>query len=77
MLDMKLQILNDSISGRPKITVTYNKPDEKKAGWHMADIDRMDMVGFLRMRGWQANRVKQKAVPKRRFIDEVWRKTAR
>ena len=38
----------------------------------MNDIDSMDMLGFFRVRVWEANRTKAQQVPKRRFIDEVW-----
>ena len=31
-LDMKLQVLEDSVANRPEIEVTYYKPDEKKKG---------------------------------------------
>ena len=39
------------------------------AGWRMDDIDKMDMLGFLRVRAWKA---KQKSAPRYAFIDEVW-----
>jgi len=38
----------------------------------MTDIDNMDMLGFFRVRAWEANREKATKAPKRRFIDEVW-----
>ncbi len=38
----------------------------------MTDIDGMDMLGFFRVRAWDANRAKEAEAPKRRFIDEVW-----
>ena len=38
----------------------------------MNDIDGMDMLGFFRVRAWDANRSNAAKVPKRRFIDEVW-----
>ncbi len=38
----------------------------------MNDIDGMDMLGFFRIRAWEANRAIVAKVPKRRFIDEVW-----
>ena len=38
----------------------------------MRDIDEMDMLGYLRVRAWKANRKKKDAAPKLRFIDEVW-----
>ena len=37
----------------------------------MDEIDRMDMLGFLKVRAWQARR--KKSAPKR-YIDEVWTK---
>ena len=39
----------------------------------MDEIDRMDMLGFLKVRAWQARR--KNSAPKRTFIDEVWTKT--
>ena len=38
----------------------------------MNDIDSMDMLGFFRIRAWDANRSNAAKAPKRRFIDEVW-----
>lgn len=38
----------------------------------MSEIDQMDMLGFLRVRAWDAQREKKKKEPKHRFIDEVW-----
>lgn len=38
----------------------------------MSEIDQMDMLGFLRVRAWDAQREKKKKKPKHRFIDEVW-----
>ena len=38
----------------------------------MAEIDQMDMLGFLKLRAWNANRDKKKKEPRRAFIDEVW-----
>jgi hypothetical protein len=40
----------------------------------MKDIDEMDMLGFLRLRAWEANRkheLKSKP-PKHAYIDQVW-----
>lgn len=42
------------------------------AGWKMRDIDDMDMLGFLKVRAWEARREKKKAAPKPKYIDEVW-----
>lgn len=38
----------------------------------MHEIDGMDMLGFLRIRAWDANRVQKNKQPKPAFIDEVW-----
>ena len=38
----------------------------------MRDIDEMDMLGYLRVRAWKAQREQQKKQPVRRYIDEVW-----
>ena len=43
-----------------------------KNGWRMHEIDNMDMLGFLRLRAWDAQREHKKREPKKRFIDEVW-----
>ena len=42
-----------------------------KNGWHMKEIDEMDMLGFLRLRAWDAQREQEKKT-RQRFIDEVW-----
>lgn len=39
----------------------------------MRDIDEMDMLGFLKLRAWDAQRRQKKKEPKPAFIDEVWR----
>lgn len=39
----------------------------------MAEIDEMDMLGFLRIRAWKAEQEKKKKEPRRAYIDEVWR----
>ena len=31
-----------------------------------------DMLGFLRLRAWDAQREHEKKKPRQRFIDEVW-----
>ena len=49
---------------------TYNSLFE--GGWRMTEIDQMDMLGFLKLRAWNANREKKKKEPRRAFIDEVW-----
>ena len=40
----------------------------------MREIDEMDMLGFLKVRAWDARREYDKAriTPKKAFIDEVW-----
>ena len=43
-----------------------------KNGWQMKEIDEMDMLGFLRLRAWDAQREQEKKKPRQRFIDEVW-----
>ena len=49
---------------------TYNSLLE--SGWRMKEIDEMDMLGFLKLRAWNARREKQKKQPQSRYIDEVW-----
>ena len=49
---------------------TYN--ELMKNGWWMKEIDEMDMLGFLRMRAWDAQREQEKKKPRQCFIDEVW-----
>lgn len=49
---------------------TYNSLLD--SGWRMQEIDSMDMLGFLRLRAWSANREKQKMQPRRTTIDAVW-----
>ena len=48
-----------------------------ESGRRFDEIDRMDMLGFLRIRAWKARHDKQKAEPRRAFIDEVWPTVAR
>ena len=38
----------------------------------MKEIDEMDMLGFLRLRAWDAKREYIKKQPKPAYIDEVW-----
>jgi hypothetical protein len=38
----------------------------------MKEIDEMDMLGFLRLRAWDAQREQQSLEPRPAFIDEVW-----
>ena len=49
---------------------TYNSLLE--GGWRMSEIDSMDMLGFLSVRAWNAQKEKKKKEPRRMFIDEVW-----
>ncbi len=38
----------------------------------MKEIDEMDMLGFLRIRAWNAKKEQTKKKPKPAYIDEVW-----
>lgn len=38
----------------------------------MCDIDGMDMIGYLKIRAWNARRAQKKKAPRQRYIDEVW-----
>ncbi len=38
----------------------------------MAEIDQTDLLGFLRIRAWNARREHDKQKPQPRHIDEVW-----
>ena len=38
----------------------------------MCDIDDMDMIGYLKIRAWNARRAQKKKAPRQRYIDEVW-----
>jgi hypothetical protein len=38
----------------------------------MAEIDGMDMPGFLSIRAWNAKREARTKIPKLRFIAEAW-----
>ena len=38
----------------------------------MDEIDRMDMLGFLKSRAWSAKKEHKKKQPQHRYIDEVW-----
>ena len=52
------------------VLTTYNSLLE--GGWRMKEIDEMDMLGFLKIRAWNAQKEKKKKEPRRKFIDEVW-----
>ena len=49
---------------------TYNSLLE--GGWRMQEIDSMDMLGFLRIRAWNARREQKKKEPRHSTIDVVW-----
>ena len=49
---------------------TYNSLLE--SGWRMQEIDSMDMLGFLKIRAWNARREKTKKEPRHTTIDQVW-----
>ena len=38
----------------------------------MQEIDGMDVLGFLRLRAWDAQREHAKTIPKAGFIDQLW-----
>ncbi len=38
----------------------------------MQEIDSMDMLGFLRVRAWNAQQKKEKQKPTAGYIDTVW-----
>ena len=38
----------------------------------MREIDEMDLLGFLRIRVWNAKKKQEKAKPKQSYIDTVW-----
>ena len=38
----------------------------------MREIDEMDMLGFLRVRAWNASKKKKESEPKKSYIDTVW-----
>ena len=40
------------------------------AAWRMKEIDEMYMLGFLRLRAWDATREQEKKKPRNAFIDE-------
>ncbi len=43
------------------IYATYN--ELMKNGWRMKEIDEMDMLGFLRLRAWDATREQGRKTP--------------
>ena len=38
----------------------------------MREIDDMDMLGFLKIRAFNAKKQDEKKRPRQRYIDEVW-----
>lgn len=38
----------------------------------MAEIDSMDILGFLKIRAWHAGYENKKKQPRKKYIDEVW-----
>ena len=38
----------------------------------MREIDEMDILGFLRVRAWNAGKKAEKKKPQRSTIDKVW-----
>jgi len=38
----------------------------------MHEIDQMDMLGFLKVRAWDAQKEQKHLEPKNTFIDEIW-----
>ena len=38
----------------------------------MNEIDTMDILGFLRIRAWDAKREKARLEPRKAYIDDVW-----
>ena len=52
------------------IYATYN--ELMKKGWRMKEIDKMDPLGFLRLRAWDVQREQGKKKPRHACMDEVW-----
>jgi len=52
------------------VYATYNTL--LKAGWRMQEIDGMDMLGFLKVLAWDAQREHISQEPKAAFIDQLW-----
>ena len=50
------------------VYITYN--ELMKNGLQMKEIDEMDMLDFLRLRAWDAQREYEKEKPRQRFVDE-------
>ena len=52
------------------IYTTYNSLLE--GGWRMNEIDSMDMLGFLKIRAFNAKKQQKKKTKKPDYIDTVW-----
>ena len=59
-------------SGVQSLGGAYNGGARTATAWRMKEIDEMNMLGFLRLRAWDATREQEKKKPRQRFIDEVW-----
>lgn len=42
----------------------------------MNEIDGMDMLGYLKIRAWEARKEKKASEPRKMYIDEVWKMEA-
>jgi hypothetical protein len=38
----------------------------------MDEIDGMDMIGYMKIRAWEARREKKEKAPRKMYIDEIW-----
>ena len=58
----------------PEATVLYTDyaVTVGEAAYELPLFQRMDMLRFLRLRAWDAQREQEKKKPRQRFIDEVW-----
>ena len=60
------------------LNTPIENPDERttpapglRPGWRMKESDEMDMLGFQRLRAWDATREQEKKKSRHAFIDEV------
>lgn len=60
----------DALTLQDFVYATYNSLLD--AGWHMQEIDQMDVLGFLKIRAWNARKELIRGLPRPRYIDEVW-----
>ena len=67
-----LQPAKNKKAGAPTPVNAPKYNELMKNGWRMKEIDEMDMLGFLRLRAWDAQREQEKKKPRQSFIDEVW-----